>query len=205
MIRRCSLFNSPCSSSNVVFTSFPPLASFAEIGFVRGRPGKWFSACTLLGHGEPLHPGIRPCDGARQRGDPRPARMGSRPAGRLGPCRTALRDELALPSDVVGPRLQRPFRRLGSRLASLIMPAPMASFVRLSFYRDSRLYARRHHLTRALVRSKTILTLPAELLQTQMCPHGRWPSPLNQTSWPPRQIRSHRQANPRDLWERPLD
>ena len=122
-------------------TSFPPLASFAEIGFVRGRPGKWFSACTLLGHGEPLHPGIRPCDGARQRGDPRPARMGSRPAGRLGPCRTALRNELALPSDVVGPRLQRPFRRLGSRLASLIMPAPMASFVPFSFYRDSRLYA----------------------------------------------------------------
>jgi hypothetical protein len=141
MIRRCSLFNSPCSSSNVVFTSFPPLASFAEIGFVRGRPGKWFSACTLLGHGEPLHPGIRPCDGARQRGDPRPARMGSRPAGRLGPWRTALRNELALPSDVVGPRLQRPFRRLGSRLASLIMPAPMASFVPFSFYRDSRLYA----------------------------------------------------------------
>jgi hypothetical protein len=121
MIRCCSLFISPCSSSNVVFTSFPPLASFAEIGFVRGRPGKWFSACTLPGHGEPLHPGIRPCDGTRQRGDPRPARMGSRPAGRLGPCRTALRDELALPSDVVGPRLQRPFRRLGSRLASLII------------------------------------------------------------------------------------
>jgi hypothetical protein len=52
-----------------------------------------------------------------------------------------LRDELALPSDVVGPRLQRPFRRLGSRLASLIMPAPMASFVPFSFYHDSRLYA----------------------------------------------------------------
>ena len=148
MIRRCSLFNSPCSSSNVVFTSFPPLASFAEIGFVRGRPGKWFSACTLRGHGEPLHPGIRPCEGTRQRGDPRPARMGSRPAGRLGPCRTALRDELALPSDVVGPRLQRPFRRLGSRLASLIMPAPMAPFVPFSFYRDSRLYARRHSYAR---------------------------------------------------------
>ena len=47
MIRRCSLCNSPCSSSNVVFTGFPPLASFADIGFVRGRPGKWFSACTL--------------------------------------------------------------------------------------------------------------------------------------------------------------
>jgi hypothetical protein len=52
-----------------------------------------------------------------------------------------LRDELALPSDVVGPRLQQPFRRLGSRLASLIMSAPMAPFVPFSFYHDSRLYA----------------------------------------------------------------
>ena len=142
MIRRCSHCNSPCSSSNIVFTGFPPLASFAEIGFVCGRSGKWlYSACILLGRGEPLHPGIRPCDGARQRGDPRPARMGSRPAGRLGPCRTALRDELALPSDVVGPPLQRPFHRLRSRLASMIMPAPMASFVPFLFYHDSRLYA----------------------------------------------------------------
>ncbi|MFZ2137768.1 MAG: hypothetical protein WAV78_12750 [Xanthobacteraceae bacterium] len=52
-----------------------------------------------------------------------------------------MRDELALLSDVVGPRLQRLFRRLGSRLASLIMPAPMASFVPFSFYHDSRLHA----------------------------------------------------------------
>ena len=53
------------------------------------------------------------------------AKTGSRPAGRLSPCRTALRDDRALPSGVFGPRLRRPFLRLASRLASLIMPAPV--------------------------------------------------------------------------------
>jgi hypothetical protein len=54
------------------------------------------------------------------------AKTGSTPAGRLSPCRTALRDDRALPSGVFGPRLRRPFLRLASRLASLIMPAPVA-------------------------------------------------------------------------------
>jgi hypothetical protein len=52
-----------------------------------------------------------------------------------------LREERALPSGVFGPPLRRPFLRLASRLASLIMPAPMASFVPFSFYHDSRLHA----------------------------------------------------------------
>ena len=36
------------------------------------------------------------------------AKTGSRPAGRLSPCRTALRDDRALPWGVFGPRLRRP-------------------------------------------------------------------------------------------------
>jgi hypothetical protein len=49
------------------------------------------------------------------------ARAGTSPAGRLKPCRHALRAERALPSTVLGPRLARPLMRLAWRLASLIM------------------------------------------------------------------------------------
>ena len=52
------------------------------------------------------------------------ANAGSRPAGWLNPCRTALREERALPSGVLGPRLRRPLARLASRLAALIMQSP---------------------------------------------------------------------------------
>jgi hypothetical protein len=48
----------------------------------------------------------------------------SRLAGRVRPCCSALREERGLPSGVFGPRLRRPFLRLASRLASLIMPLP---------------------------------------------------------------------------------
>jgi hypothetical protein len=50
------------------------------------------------------------------------SRTGISPAGRLKPCRHALRAERALPSAVFGPRLARPLVRLAWRLASLIMP-----------------------------------------------------------------------------------
>jgi hypothetical protein len=49
------------------------------------------------------------------------ASAGSSPAGLLRPCRSALRAERALPSGVFGPRLCRPFLRLASRRASLII------------------------------------------------------------------------------------
>jgi hypothetical protein len=53
------------------------------------------------------------------------ASMGSRQAGRLKPCRSALRAERALPSGVFGPRPARPFVRLAARLAVLLTPAPL--------------------------------------------------------------------------------
>jgi len=76
---------------------------------------------------------------ARARAATQSANAGSRPAGRLSPCRTALREERALPSGVLGPRLRRPFLRLASLLASLIMPA--FDIVPILFYSESSLYA----------------------------------------------------------------
>jgi hypothetical protein len=55
------------------------------------------------------------------------ASAGSSPAGRLRPWRSALRAERALPSGVFGPQLRRPFLRLASRRASLIIPRPACS------------------------------------------------------------------------------
>jgi len=54
------------------------------------------------------------------------AQTGSRPAGRLKPCRTALREERALPSGVFGLRLLRPLARLASRLAAPVMQSPQS-------------------------------------------------------------------------------
>jgi hypothetical protein len=63
------------------------------------------------------------------------ASVGSACAGRLKPCRMALRAERALPSGVFGPRLAQPFFRLAWRRASLIMPASHAGLVdRLAHY-----------------------------------------------------------------------
>src|SRR5271166_5075504 len=66
------------------------------------------------------------------------ANAGSRQAGRLKPCRSALLAELALPAGVFGPRLARPLVRLALRLASLIMPAAViysySLLLRIEFY-----------------------------------------------------------------------
>ena len=68
---------------------------------------------------------LRPCNERAPSDDP--VREGGIEAGGAAePCRTALREERALPSGVFGPRLRRPFLRLASRLASLIIPAPEA-------------------------------------------------------------------------------
>ena len=102
---------------------------------IQGLHGKAIGACASHAphidlragdparHFETVPAGLRPCNGARQGGDP-VREFGIRPAVRLKPCRTALRDERALPSGVFGPRLRRPFLRLALRLASLIIPAP---------------------------------------------------------------------------------
>jgi hypothetical protein len=59
---------------------------------------------------------------------------GSSRAGRLKPCRRALRAERALPLGVFGPRLARPLIRLASRLASPIIFVPPYPIVHVLFY-----------------------------------------------------------------------
>jgi hypothetical protein len=91
-----------------------------EIGARAAHPSHIdLRAGDAASHLEPLSAAVRSCDSARQGGDL--VRECGINAGRLKPCRTAFREERALPSGVLGPRLRRPFLRLASRLASLIM------------------------------------------------------------------------------------
>ena len=84
-------------------------------------------------HRKTLAARIGACNGARQRGDLL-RECGVKAGGPLKkPCRTALREERALPSGVFGPRLRRPLARLASRLAALIMQSPNATPVHVLF------------------------------------------------------------------------